>query len=112
MKNIYHYAHTFSALGPSLDQDDYNTIINNVKYLALKQETINGEMKDPLVQLTKNGTSFLSTKWDKTVNKNGKTIAKKEIQLPATPPVRHADAQKYDNELYKIIFPFYTPPMG
>ena len=59
MKDIYHYAHTFSALGPRLDQDDYNTIINNVKYLALKQETLNGDMKDPLLQLTRNGISFL-----------------------------------------------------
>ena len=78
----------------------------------MKQETLNGDMKDPLLQLTRNGISFLSEKWSKTVNKNGKTIAKKENELPATPPVRHADTQKYDNKLYKIIFPFYTPPMG
>jgi hypothetical protein len=43
----------FSAFGCRLDDSDYKAICNNVKYLALKEETVNGNMKDPMVILTK-----------------------------------------------------------
>ena len=100
----------FSTLGPRLDQGDFNTICDNVKYLALKQETITNATEDPLVILTKNGVAYLKSKWGKTVNKNGKKCHKEATDQVPQLTVPQADAQRQNNALFKLIRPFYTAP--
>ena len=93
-----------------MDQNDYNTICDNVKYLALKHETAAGCVDEPLVILTKSGVSYLKQQWGKTVNKNGKKCKNAENNPPPQTFARHADAQRVDNDLLNIVLPFYKDP--
>ena len=97
-------------MGPRLDDGDYKTICNNVKYLALKEETVKGNMKFPMVILTKSGVSYLKEKWGRSVNKNGERSNNKENQPTTTSTEGHADAQRIDNDLINLILPFFTDP--
>ena len=100
----------FSALGPRLDEGDYKTICNNVKYLALKEETVHGNKKDPMVTLTKSGVSYLEEKWGISVDKNGEKRTTKGNQTPKTSSEQRVDAQILDNHLINLILPFFTDP--
>lgn len=100
-----------STLGPRLNLEDFKTITNNVKYLALRQEAAHGGSEDPLVILTKSGVEYLQKQWGKSVNKNGKRCpppnsddARQQI------PGRRGEAQRYDNTLFNLILPYYTAP--
>ena len=100
----------FSALAPRLDDGDYKTICNNVKYHVLKEETINGSTKDPMVILTKSGVTYLKEKLGVSVDKNGTKRTNKENQTPKTSAKHHAEAQRLDNHLINLILPFFTDP--
>ena len=97
-------------MGPRLDDGDYKTICNNVKYLALKEETVKGNMKFPMVIVAKSGVSYLKEKWGRSVNKNGERSNNKENQPTTSSTERHADAQRIDNDLINLILPFFTDP--
>ena len=100
----------FSALGPRLDEGDYKTICNNVKYLALKEETVHGNKKDPMVTLTKSGVSYLEEKWGISVDKKGEKRNNKGNRTPTTLSEQHANVQRLDNHLINLILPFFTDP--
>ena len=113
LKSTFNWFSNYSQLSPRLDQNDFNTITNNDKYLALRQETVLGDAEGPLVILTKAGIAYLKNKWGKSVNKNGKRCPSASVSAlkPKIPAVRRGDAQRYDNMLFNLILPFYTVPV-
>ena len=100
-----------STLGPRLNIDDFKTINQNPKYLALRQESVLGAAEDPLVILTKSGVDYLKKQWGKSVNKNGKRCPSSNDSRQPIPATRRGDAQRCDNLIFNLILPYYTAPV-
>ena len=99
-------------MSPRLDEGDYRTICGNIKYKALKYETIK-KTESPLVILTNDGVSYLNDKWSANVDKNGTKRKEKKNCKPfseANISVNQADVQRMDNRIFNLITQFYSEP--
>ena len=105
-----------SNFGVRLDEGDFKTIIENVKYLALKKETVD-KSEQPLVILSPTGVAYLAETWDKKVDKNGRKRANNETikkgekvssQSLLTNP--NGDVQRINNRILSLTKMYYSEP--
>ena len=102
-----------------LDEGDFKTIVNNPKYKALKQETVQNVVRDEerMVMLTGRGVAYLRDNWSLTVTKYGskrkhhETLKENEKPGPSSGSIVNlAEINRFNDRILKLVNRFYTEP--
>ena len=90
-------------------------MIENVKYKALKHETVH--KTDPMVLLHASGVAYLKETWGLVVNKNGEKRKLKESRketeekfAASSLDIKAGYVQSVNNQILRLITDYYTPP--